>query len=335
MQGKERSMLVAVPLRDQLNEPTFDGGPDENARANCVPASLAAALSALTGRDYEGDELKDAVYGQGYTGATDPARYVEYCRAQGVRMREVDGSGAAMVAAITAELAHGHPVYGAIPSQWGNTTAADIATRGGPTHAVMFCDANQEPSGTASLTAMNPWPVDGRNAFYQTMPSAWWATRLVYGHIYPMERMMLQITDVATFFTAQDDTHWTCRQTGHTLVLGLLAAWRAWPATGGLAGLTALGLPLGNEEYPLPGVSLQRFERGVLVWDPDRKLDSPPGASGPVYLAHLESGPGQDQRVASLQAQLAQAQHGATSASVAIQAVHALAAALAADGKAP
>jgi hypothetical protein len=220
-------MLVAVPLRDQLDEKTTDGAPDENARANCVPASLAAALSALTGRDYEGDELKDAVYGQGYTGATDPARYVAYAAAQGVRMWEMDGSGAWMVAAIAVELARGHPVYGAIPSQWGNTTAADIAAHGGPTHAVMFCDASP---GGATLTAMNPWPVDGRSAFYQTMPSAWWATRLVYGHIYPMERTMLQITDVAAFFTAQDDTHWTCRQNGHTLALGMLAAcWAASP----------------------------------------------------------------------------------------------------------
>ncbi|HEY7984331.1 MAG TPA: hypothetical protein VID73_09190 [Ktedonobacterales bacterium] len=324
-------MLVAVPLRDQLDEKTTDGAPDENARANCVPASLAAALSALTGRDYEGDELKDAVYGQGYTGATDPARYVAYAAAQGVRMWEVDGSGAWMVAAIAVELARGHPVYGAIPSQWGNTTAADIAAHGGPTHAVMFCDASP---GGATLTAMNPWPVDGRSAFYQTMPSAWWATRLVYGHIYPMERTMLQITDVAAFFTAQDDTHWTCRQNGHTLALGMLAAWRAWPAAGGLGGLTALGLPLGNEEYPLAGASLQRFERGVLVWDPDRKLDSPPGASGPVYLAHLESGPGQDPRVAALQAQLDEARHSATSAGAALQAVHALGAALAADARA-
>jgi hypothetical protein len=324
-------VLVGLPLRNQLQEPTSDGQSDENARANCVPASLAAALSALSGRDYEGDELKDAVYGQGYTGATDPVRYVDYCRAQGVRMWPVDGGGAQMVTTIAAELAQGHPVYGAIPSQWGNTTAADIAAHGGPTHVVMFCDANP---GAATLTAMNPWPVDGHNAFYQTMPSAWWATRLVYGHIYPMERMMLQITDVAAFFAAQDDTHWTCHQTGHTLALELLEAWRAWPAAGGLSGLTALGLPLGNEEYPLPGVSLQRFERGALVWDPERKLDSPPGASGPVYLAHLDSGPGQDPRVAALQAQLAEAQRGATSASAASQAIQALGAALAAEAKA-
>jgi hypothetical protein len=55
-------MLVNVPLRDQLAEPVLDHAPDENARANCVPASLSAAFTALTGRACYDDELKHAVY---------------------------------------------------------------------------------------------------------------------------------------------------------------------------------------------------------------------------------------------------------------------------------
>ena len=180
-------MRVDVPLRDQLSEPTQDHLPDENASANCVPASLSAAFSALTGKAYYGDELKDAVYGEAYTGATDPARYVAYAAQQGIHMWEVRAdTGVALVDTIKAELALGHAVYGAIPSFWGNTTAADIAAHGGPTHAVMFCDANP---AAGTLTAMNPWPVDGHNAFYQTMPAAWWASRLVYGHVYPLARI--------------------------------------------------------------------------------------------------------------------------------------------------
>src|SRR5260370_31059580 len=150
-------MLIAVPLRDQLDEPTVDHQPDENASANCVPASLSAALSALTGQTYDGDQLKDAVYGQGYTGATDPGRFIDYAAQQGVRMWEDRGSGDQLVAIIAAELARGHPVYRAIPSFWGNTTAADIAAHGGPTHAAMFCDANP---AAGTVTAMNPWPGD-------------------------------------------------------------------------------------------------------------------------------------------------------------------------------
>lgn len=34
-------MLVAVPLRNQLYEPTTDGRPDEDAHKNCVAATEA------------------------------------------------------------------------------------------------------------------------------------------------------------------------------------------------------------------------------------------------------------------------------------------------------
>ena len=209
-------MLVTVPLRDQLDEKTTDGQPDENARANCVPASLAAALSALTGHAYYGDELKDAVYGQTYTGATDPARYISYLAAQGVHMWEVRAaSGDALVATIRAELALGHPVYGAIPSEWGITTAADVAAHGGPTHAVMFCDADP---AAETLTAMNPWPVDGQHAFYQTMSAAWWATRLVYGHVFPIASGASSMP-----FIKQPDGSVRDDQTGVVLHLGMAA----------------------------------------------------------------------------------------------------------------
>lgn len=208
-------MLINVPLRDQLDEKTTDGRPDENARANCVPASLAAALSALTGHPYYGDELKDATYGQAYTGATDPAHYIAYLAAQGVRMWEVRGAtGDALVATVRAELALDHPVYGAIPSQWGSTTAADIATHGGPTHAIMFCDANP---AAGTLTAMNPWPLDGQHAFYQTMPAVWWASRLVYGHVFPLEGAASMSYIKQPDGSARDD------QTGVVLHLGMAA----------------------------------------------------------------------------------------------------------------
>lgn len=37
----------------------------------------------------------------------------------------------------------------------------------------------------------------------------------------------------------------------------------------------------------LPGVTLHVFERGILVQDPSRALDNPPGVLGPVYLGSL------------------------------------------------
>src|SRR5260370_36371174 len=112
---------------------------------------------------------------------------------------------------------------------------------------------------------------------------------------------MLQINDVAAYFAALDDNHWKCQQTGCIVGMGLLEAYRSWPAAGGLNGFTMLGLPLSNEAFPQAGIGVQRFERGALGWDTDPQLDKPPGALGPVYLAQLDRGPGQDPRVSRLQ----------------------------------
>ncbi len=105
---------------------------------------------------------------------------------------------------------------------------------------------------------------------------------------------MLDLTTAAAaqFFQAQQDGSWKCTN-GHTITGGLLAAYRAWPAAGTLFGLTALGLPTANEVTPAdkPGTALQPFERGVLVYDPQRTIDHPEGATGPVYLAHTTLDP--------------------------------------------
>ena len=179
-------MLVNAPLVDQLNEPTIDGGPDEAAAANCVPASLSSALMALwPGRRYDGDELRDAVYGEGSMGGTDPVRYIPYLAGQGVLTTEFDsGDGWALVHTIVAGLQRHEPVTGAIPSMWGIQDAAYVAAHPGTsTHEVLWCDFDG-----ANLTAMNPWPVNGSTAFYQTMPLAWWASRIVYSRVFTLAK---------------------------------------------------------------------------------------------------------------------------------------------------
>lgn len=100
----------------------------------------------------------------------------------------------------------------------------------------------------------------------------------------------MQLSQVTDFFEDAGNGLWRCKQTGYSVGYGLLAAYQSWPANGSLNGLTALGLPLSNEiQVPNApaGVVYQQFERGVLVWDPDRHYDSPPGAAGGVYAAHL------------------------------------------------
>lgn len=288
-------MLVDAPLVDQLNEGTLDGQSDENARANCVPASLTAGIRALVpGATVDGDSLKDAVYGQGYTGATDPARYVAYLASQyGVTMTRypADGTsatGAALVQQIIAGLQRHEPVTGAIPSQWG-TAPADPLNPVGGTHEVTFCDYD----GT-NLTAMNPWPVNGASAFYQTQPASWWASRLVYGRVFVLSggHMSITVDETLGLFSEPAAGHWVCGKTGAALTGAFLDAYTSMPSSGTLAGLTELGLPLHDPQYlnqaQYPQAAAQVFERGVLIYDPLRKFDNPPGVSGPIYRAHVD-----------------------------------------------
>jgi hypothetical protein len=86
----------------------------------------------------------------------------------------------------------------------------------------------------------------------------------------------------------------------------------------------AIGLPLGQPDFSLqgqfyPGFCFRRFERGIVVYDPQHKMDSEPGF-GDFYLGHLDrfQAPSDDEaaeasaqaalqaEVAALQAKLAQ-----------------------------
>jgi hypothetical protein len=323
-------MLVEVPLRDQLAEPTADHQPDENARANCVPASLSAALSALTGRPFFGDQLKDAVYGEAYTGATDPARFVSYAAQQGVRMWEVRGAGATLAATIAAEVVQGHPVYGAIPSFWGNTTAADIAAHGGPTHAVMFCDASR---AAGTLTAMNPWPVNGHSAFYQTMPLAWWASRLVYGHVFPLAR---EEGGSPMAFIKQPDGSARDDKTGVVLHFGM-AAYVLAHNVAQHALLAETYYSASDSFVPCDGGLVLTYNKAENIVRADRGGEALLAVWNELAAANSRATAATDQarglaaQVTSLQAQLAQAQQAqpTVAEAAASSAIRALAAALA------
>jgi len=51
-------------------------GIDENRWNNCVATTLAATLAWYGLGHYQPDDLKDAVYGEQWTGYTDPAEYI-------------------------------------------------------------------------------------------------------------------------------------------------------------------------------------------------------------------------------------------------------------------
>jgi len=110
----------------------------------------------------------------------------------------------------------------------------------------------------------------------------------------------LSTPGVDGFFTGNTDI-WTCKQNGFLLGHAILAFYQKFGGDA-LCGLTYLGIPIGNEQ-PIAKCVYQRFERGVLIYDPNHTIDNPP-QSGSVYLAHLTSGVGQDPRIAILQAQL-------------------------------
>jgi hypothetical protein len=112
---------------------------------------------------------------------------------------------------------------------------------------------------------------------------------------------------VSNYFEGSNNV-WHCKQTGFLIGNSILSFYQQFGGNA-LCGLTYLGLPLSNEigVSGHPGVVYQRFERGVLAYDPQHVIDSPPGA-GEVYCMHIDSGLGQDPRISQLQALIAQLQ---------------------------
>lgn len=161
---------------DQLSEPTLDGHADENARDNCVAASVAEGLVTLTRKTFVGDEIKDSVYGQGYIGFESAARYVSYCGAQGVTLSPHNGSQADLVATIHREVLAGHPVVVTMPSNW-STPYPDPVHPSGSTHVGLAVGV-----GPSEIRVMNPW-----HGFMQDQSDAWWQVRLCEGQVWIMQ----------------------------------------------------------------------------------------------------------------------------------------------------
>jgi N-acetylmuramoyl-L-alanine amidase len=95
---------------------------------------------------------------------------------------------------------------------------------------------------------------------------------------------------VARYFSDLGNDVWKCSKTGFVVGHGILNFYRHFGGDA-LNGLTYLGLPLSNETPIPPHASAvsQRFERGIVCWDPNHEVDSPPGA-GQVYMMHVQGG---------------------------------------------
>lgn len=113
---------------------------------------------------------------------------------------------------------------------------------------------------------------------------------------------------VSNYFEGSGDV-WKCKKNNFLVGHGILGFYKKFGGDA-LCGITYLGLPTSNETVVLGpkgttiGVVYQRFERGVVVYDPRHQVDNPP-QSGDCYLLHLDNYPGQDPRIADLQKQIA------------------------------
>ena len=169
---------LAVPLINQLAEPTADSQPDENARENCLFACCAADLRYVTGKPYDGDQIKDAVMGQGYVGFGYFSQALrDYMVTQGVTVRAVGGIQAALTYVTHSWVDAKTAVLAVIPSAWnGAYTTAQLLSPNFPTHVVLFAG-----EGAGELRAMNPW-----GGFWQDNSDQWWQGRICYGAVWPL-----------------------------------------------------------------------------------------------------------------------------------------------------
>lgn len=106
-------------------------------------------------------------------------------------------------------------------------------------------------------------------------------------------RLDISQPEVARYYDQVSATEWKCKANGFLVHGAILDFYRTISAP--YAGLTVLGLPKTNEIAlggAMPGEDVfQVFERGVLVYDPSRAYDFPPGAAVEVYFGHLDREP--------------------------------------------
>lgn len=200
---------VPCPIIDQRNERTNDGQKPEDGSKDCVPASLMSMARGLAadkmqvgGQPMSADYAKDAVYGQGWTGLQDPAKYVAFFARYGLKLTAHSGTAKDRYYYAAAAIQQGVPVLFSIPSDWNDTPPTSSFC-----HMVAACSSTDR-LGT-HVTAMNPW-----TATYQTETRDWWIERLdrcAYKLIWLMERTTQSVAwHQQSDKTGRDDAGHTC-----------------------------------------------------------------------------------------------------------------------------
>ncbi|GHO71793.1 hypothetical protein KSC_106850 [Ktedonobacter sp. SOSP1-52] len=284
------SELKGFPFLSQLNIwNTTNDRPSENSKFNCVPTSIAAGIQYLTGKHLSPDAMKDEVYGEGWVDmGTAASAFVSIAERNGVKLYAHGGD---CVTIAHEELAKGHPVV---------FTQVDDYAPGHPewTHvAVWYKD------GPGWLSAMDPF--GGKEVRFD---DATWRKRMRANEVWILARkdegdegddMAIDINspDVKKYFKESDHSHWACTN-GQNIAFGILGYYKR------TNGLLIYGLPLTSEIYPNPGTAFQVFERGIIVYDPKKQLDNPPG-SGDCYPMHINQGLGFEVLTKSLSEKIA------------------------------
>ncbi len=117
----------------------------------------------------------------------------------------------------------------------------------------------------------------------------------------PLEQPVITINDptIAQYFHLSSDGSEWIDLNGNPIYGGILADYQSWPAKGNHNGFTVFGLPK-EAEHDIDGFTTpagktkprkQRFERGTIIYDPDRIYDNPPGATGNCYAGHVDEEP--------------------------------------------
>jgi hypothetical protein len=243
--------LKSFPFLNQLNQG------DVNDAMNCVPTSLAAALRYLRGGDYTGAMLKDAIYGQSYTGATAASAYIPYCAQQGVILTSLKGNSVQLVSLIRAQLRKGHPVLATEQDPYANPAL-------GWTHVICFyaCD---DPLGT--LTAMDPF-----GAWADTRTTTNWSKTFQFAEVWTLYKEGDSLMGSVPSGWVDDGKRLHPQNSPFNVVLGfrdhiLSADWdpENWPLEN--------EQPLAQLELSNPALgpgTRQRFRMSTLEWTTSR-----------------------------------------------------------------
>lgn len=306
------AVLPNFPLVSQLDDKPTDGNPPENARFDCVPASLAAAIQYYTGQHVSPDALKDAEYGQSYANAgTALRRYVDdatdLARAKyHITCVPYNNSNTVwLVGRIHTWLRQGYPVIATIPSAWANSyPMTTLAKPPFSTHVICFYG---EIAG--GLIADNPW-----GGFAHSGSDAYWQGRLCEGQIWAV----VKEADVAQTVTGVP-TGWKDDGTVLTAPNGqhVRAGFREYVLAHSWA---ANNWPVGDEYNTAPNPveranpksgagSRQEFRFNSLCWTAAAGVYVP--SIGTEYATVASALTTAQAHVAALQAQLAAAQQAA------------------------